>query len=66
MLKMQAQNDTGHIPPRTKVEHKEKSSSIWREKRMTLSYETWNLAKPEVYPLNFTHFVSQEIWFCLS
>lgn len=30
------------------------------------THEIWALAKPEVHPLNFSHFVGQEIWFCLS
>lgn len=36
------------------------------KKLMTPPFETWDLAKPEVYPLNFSHFVSQEILFYLS
>ena len=33
---------------------------------MTSPCETWDPAKPEVYPLNFSHFESQEIRFCLN
>lgn len=44
--------------PQNKVEWKAKNSNGWRNKGifMTSSSETWDPAKPEAYPLNFSHF----------
>lgn len=52
---------------KTKLNEKRKTAIDGEvRKLMTPPCETWDLAKPEVCPLNFSHFVSQEILFSWS
>lgn len=63
---MQAQSDAGHHSWKQSWKRKAPKKDGETGKFMTPVYEAWDLAKPEVYPLNFSHFVSQEVWFCLN